>query len=154
MKITLAPPTTQSTPRTTKRTPKKTTKKHPPEALQEINDFESQLLHPDADWYTTTKKPTNPTPPMCIFGPVLNHTTMVGGLRAGEFSHKGLIKRMDVCQGLCCNDSKCDVAIMMKGACFLVSCKNESLCRPRHAELQNFSLKLSYRKRPGRTGWL
>ena len=154
MKTTLSPPTTQSTPPTTRPTTKKTTKKRPPETLQEINDFESQLLHPDANWYTTTTTPPSPTPPTCIFGPILNHTTMVGGLKAGEFSHKGLIKRMDLCQGLCCNDSTCDVAIMMKGACFLVSCKNKTLCKPRHAELPNFSLKLSYKKRPGAIGVL
>ena len=79
---------------------------------------------------------------------------MIGGLRAGDFTHKGLIHRMDLCQGLCCNDSSCDIAIMMKGACFLVSCKNQSLCKPRHAELPNFSLKLSYKKRPGVKGKL
>ena len=151
---TKVPPTTQTTLPTTAPTTRRTTKKRPPESLQEINDFESQLLHPDAAWYTTTSKPSKPTSPTCIFGPVLSHTTMVGGLKAGEISHKGLLKSMDLCQAICCNDTKCDIAIMMKGACFLVSCRNETLCRPRHAELPNFSLKLSYRKRPGVKGRL
>ena len=121
----------------------------PPSSLQQINDLEAQLESPDSSHDTGTTKPTTPKPP-CIFGAVLHRTTLVGGLKSGNFSHRGVVKTMEKCQSICCQHDSCDVAIMMKGACFIVSCKNEQLCKPRKAQLKDFSLKLSFRKRPGK----
>ena len=83
----------------------------------------------------------------CVFQNTLAHTTFVGGLRAGNFSNKGRVTSMKTCQDLCCNDFKCDVAVMMKQSCFLVACNSMELCQPRAAKLERFSLLLSYRDR-------
>ena len=83
----------------------------------------------------------------CKFGDVLNHTAFVGGLRAGNFTNKGQVTTMETCQDLCCKQQSCDVAVMMKHTCFLVACKTMELCKARQAQLQHFSLLLSYRDR-------
>ena len=88
----------------------------------------------------------------CKFGETLNHTAFVGGLRAGNFTNKGTVTSMGVCQDLCCNEATCDVAVMMKHACFLVACRSEALCKPRKAHLERFSLLLSYRDRKAEIG--
>lgn len=107
----------------------------PPESLSDMNELELEL--------------GGGTKPMhkCKFKKTLNHTAFVGGLRAGNFTNKGTVVSMGVCQDLCCKELSCDVAVMMKHACFLVACRSEELCKPRKAHLPNFSLHLSYRDR-------
>ena len=113
----------------------------PPETLNDVNELELEL------------SPVGLKPKQkCKFGEILNHTAFVGGLRAGNFTNKGIVTSMGVCQDLCCNEATCDVAVMMKHACFLVACRSEALCKPRKAHLERFSLLLSYRDRKAETG--
>ena len=130
----LIPPTTART---------RTTERHlkAPESLYELNELELELA-------STTKYPKHKArQENCMFGKTLNHTAFVGGLKAGNFTNKGVVTSMKTCQDLCCKDLNCDVAVLMKHACFLVACKSVELCKPRKAQLDRFSLLLSYRDR-------
>ena len=113
-----------------------------PESLQSLSELKEVLenkLNPNKLTSTGAKK--------CIFKQTLSKTTFAGGLRAGNFTKKGTVTSMSVCKALCCRSDKCDVAVMMKNGCFLLTCHSKQLCKPRKAHTTSFSLKLAYRDR-------
>jgi len=91
------------------------------------------------------KKKTKKKQNTCIFKKTLFHATFVGGLKAGNFTNKGAVTSMNVCKNLCCRSNRCDVAVMMRNGCFLLTCRSKALCKPRKAKIENFTLKLAYR---------
>eukprot|EP00111_Clytia_hemisphaerica_P000019 TCONS_00000040-protein len=111
-----------------------------PDSLKNMKDLKLALedtLNP----FKHKKK----TPKKCIFKKTLSKTTFVGGLKAGNFTNKGTVTSMSVCKAMCCQSDRCDVAVMMKNGCFLLTCKSAELCKPRKAQTESFTLKLAYR---------
>ena len=51
---------------------------------------------------------------------------------------------MEVCKKQCCNEQKCDVALVAKQVCYLVSCDNEVLCRPVLAKSTDLHPQIAY----------
>lgn len=110
-----------------------------PESLKELTELQAELS-------SGTSKHKH-----CIFSRTYTKTTFIGGLKAGTFTNKGVVTSIGICKGMCCKDKKCDVAVMMKNACFLLACKSQELCKPRKAHLDHFALKLAYRNHTAET---
>ena len=82
--------------------------------------------------------PANKTKPSSEFGecrtsPVHNDVTLVGGINAGKFTDLGDANNISICTQRCCMKDACDVAFMLEGECYGVSCVNDSLCETRPA---------------------
>ena len=97
----------------------------------------------------STTKPTSTTtsaPAMssCTHSKLYRHVTLVGGLRAGNFTRMAEFTNMDECTRRCCAERSCDVAILMRGSCFGLQCSSPELCNAKPARLKNFSLKMIY----------
>ena len=96
----------------------------------------------------TTKAPpsttSEPAKSSCNHSKLYRHVTLVGGLRAGNFTRLGEFTDMADCAQRCCDVKSCDVAILMGDACFALQCSTAELCSTRPARLRNFSLKMIY----------
>ena len=64
----------------------------------------------------------------CDFSPVLHEVVLRGGSHSGKFKYLLEVDDMETCIKECCIHKVCDVALMLKDNCFLVSCHNEMLC--------------------------
>ena len=60
---------------------------------------------------------------------VYNNVKISGGSKAGDFTDVGKVGRMHICTRLCCEEPACDLAYMVRDACFLVKCADEKDCR-------------------------
>lgn len=70
---------------------------------------------------------------------------MVGGIHAGKFTDLGDAENMSACSERCCLKDACDVAFMLEGECYGVSCVNESMCEMRPARNPSrYNPKLAY----------
>lgn len=69
----------------------------------------------------------------CQASVVHKDVTLVGGINAGKFSDLGDAENMSVCTQRCCIKDACDVAFMLEGECYGVTCVNDSLCETRPA---------------------
>ena len=116
-----------------------------PDSLKNMNDLQNELEEDSLELSKNKKKKKNQKKSTCIFKKTLLHATFVGGLKAGNFTNKGTVTSMNVCKSLCCRSKRCDVAVMMRNGCFLLTCRNKELCKPRKAKIENFTLKLAYR---------
>lgn len=95
------------------------------------------------------KKPTlgitsEPAVSRCTHSRLYRHVTLIGGLRAGNFTRLAEHTDMDECARTCCAQRSCNLAILMKDACFGLHCSSPELCSTRPARLRGFSLKIMY----------
>ena len=90
---------------------------------------------------STTSEPARST---CTHSKLYHHVTLVGGLRAGNFTRLAEFTDMADCARRCCDVRTCDVAILMGDTCFALECSAAELCSVRPARLKNFSLKMIY----------
>ena len=80
----------------------------------------------------------------CNAGRVLRNQTLSAGIQSGQFKKAGNVKDVTECIRYCCDEEQCDVALMAKGNCYLVSCNNKFLCRPVPAQSTDLSPQISY----------
>jgi hypothetical protein len=73
--------------------------------------------------------------------------TLNGGLKAGNFTDVGKVESVNACTRLCCVSEKCNLALVIKGNCFLVSCFTEDLCKTVKTETRNYRPTVAYVKR-------
>ena len=78
--------------------------------------------------------------------PLVN-VTLRGGFSAGDFKFQGQVSNDFVCVELCCNDSQCNVALMLRDVCYLVACKNNKLCQNVPLMPSAFETRLTYTAR-------
>lgn len=64
----------------------------------------------------------------CIPGKVEHDVTLIGGIHAGIYTEQGEVLNMNECIEWCCKRIKCDVAMLIKGICYTVSCFNLQNC--------------------------
>ena len=105
-----------------------------------------------------TTKPTpsttfQPTMPSCTHSKLYRHVTLVGGLRAGNFTRMVELTNMNECVRRCCSERSCDVAILLRDTCFALQCSSPELCSARPSRLRNFSLKMIYMYKKNGKGW-
>ena len=80
----------------------------------------------------------------CTHSRLYRHVTLIGGLRAGNFTRLAEHADMDECARKCCAQRSCNLAILMRDACFGLHCSSPELCSTRPARLRGFSLKIMY----------
>ena len=78
--------------------------------------------------------------------PLVN-VTLRGGFSAGDFKFQGQVSNDFVCLELCCNDSQCNIALMLRDVCYLVACKNNKLCQNVPLMPSAFETRLTYTAR-------
>ena len=105
----------------------------------------------------STKKPASsvtskPAVSRCTHSRLYRHVTLIGGLRAGNFTRLAEHVDMDKCAQKCCAQRSCNVAILMREACFGLRCSSPELCSTRPARLRGFSLKIMYMYREDSKG--
>ena len=64
----------------------------------------------------------------CIPGEIERDVTLGGGIKAGSYTEQGEVLNMDECVEWCCKEQKCDVAMVIKGICYTVSCYDQRNC--------------------------
>ena len=65
---------------------------------------------------------------LCIPGAVEHDVTLGGGIKAGSYTEQGEVVNMKECIEWCCKERKCDVAMLIKGICYTVSCYDQRNC--------------------------
>ena len=65
---------------------------------------------------------------LCIPGAVEHDVTLGGGIKAGSYTEQGEVVNMKECIEWCCKERKCDVAMLIKGICYTVSCYDQRKC--------------------------
>ena len=65
---------------------------------------------------------------LCIPGMVEHDVTLGGGIKAGSYTEQGEVLNMHECVELCCKHNRCDVAMLIKGICYTVSCYEQKNC--------------------------
>lgn len=76
--------------------------------------------------------------------PTLYNVTLVGGVKSGKFTDKGVVSDMDQCKAYCCADDTCNVAFLIRKNCFLVACKDYEQCKVKQAMSDYYHPKLAY----------
>jgi hypothetical protein len=66
------------------------------------------------------------------------------GLQAGNITNKGAVTSYRQCVGHCCQDKRCNVAMILRNNCFLVACKTYTSCLPQEATDKNFPSQIIY----------
>ena len=73
--------------------------------------------------------------------------TLSGGLKAGNFTDVGKVDGIKSCARLCCVSEKCDLSLMVKNNCFIVSCFNKELCKTVKARTKNYRPTIAFVRR-------
>lgn len=70
--------------------------------------------------------------------------TLRGGIKAGNFTDKGVVKNMAECSAFCCADEQCNVAFLIRDNCFLVACKDYDSCKMKPALSEYYRPRMAY----------
>lgn len=66
--------------------------------------------------------------PTCTHIDQRDNVTLRGGVKAGKFTKHGIVKNLDKCIDICCQDETCDMAFMPGHTCYTVKCYSEKTC--------------------------
>ena len=86
----------------------------------------------------------------CDFSNVLHEVVLRGGSQSGKFKYLIEVESMDTCIRECCRHKVCDLALMLKDNCFLVSCHNEMLCDPIPSRSSDYHPQIAYKIKHGK----
>lgn len=86
----------------------------------------------------------------CDFSNVLHEVVLRGGSQSGKFKYLIEVENMDTCIRECCRHKVCDLALMLKDNCFLVSCHNEMLCDPIPSRSSDYHPQIAYKIKHGK----
>jgi hypothetical protein len=68
--------------------------------------------------------------PHCTRSHILYNHTVLGGLRAGNFTKIAEVDSIETCAALCCAENTCDLALMLGNNCYAGDCASKELCKP------------------------
>ena len=80
--------------------------------------------------HSALKASLNPIPQSCLDSKMHLQTTVSQGHRSGKFLFRGKKHSDRDCIRECCINSKCNVALILRGYCFSVVCKSIEACKP------------------------
>ena len=83
----------------------------------------------------------------CPHDPAQANVTLVGGIKSGNFTSRGIVDTFDDCIKFCCDAQECDLAFMVKKTCFSLKCHNEDLCKTRTARPSPFNPMVAFIKK-------
>ena len=86
----------------------------------------------------------------CDFSNVLHEVVLRGGSQSGKFKYLIEVESMDTCIRECCRHKVCDLALMLKDNCFLVSCHSEMLCDPIPSRSSDYHPQIAYKIKHGK----
>ncbi|PFX18862.1 hypothetical protein AWC38_SpisGene16742 [Stylophora pistillata] len=86
----------------------------------------------------------------CHFSRVLHEVVLRGGSQSGKFKYLTEVDDMATCIKECCKHSVCDLALMLKDNCFLVSCHSDILCEPIRSRSSDYHPQIAYKIKPGK----
>ena len=98
---------------------------------------------------TASKKKSIPAPHnlQCTNSPPQEGVTLRGGLNSGNFTDVGAADSIGACSRLCCVSETCDLALIIRGHCFLVSCFSKELCQTVKVHTKNYRPTVAYVRR-------
>ena len=82
----------------------------------------TELLEDEGTDYTSI--------PKCTRSHILYNHTLLGGLRAGNFTHIAEVDSIETCAALCCAEQTCDLALVLGENCYAGDCASKELCVP------------------------
>ena len=82
----------------------------------------SELLEDEGAGYTSI--------PKCTRSHILYNHTLLGGLRAGNFTQIAEVDSIETCAALCCAEQTCDLALVLGENCYAGDCASKELCVP------------------------
>ncbi|XP_065681083.1 uncharacterized protein LOC100203833 isoform X13 [Hydra vulgaris] len=82
----------------------------------------------------------------CVASKTIGNVTLVGGVKAGNFTDLGSVSNMEDCKDRCCNLEECQVAFLIDDSCYAVKCASPQLCQPRRAKSTALYPQLLYIK--------
>ena len=85
----------------------------------------------------------------CDFSQVFQEVVLRGGSQSGKFKYLAEVEDMESCIKECCRHKVCDVALMLKDNCFLVSCHNEMLCDSIPSRSSEYHPQIAYKIKHG-----
>ncbi|XP_028404227.1 uncharacterized protein LOC114526892 [Dendronephthya gigantea] len=65
----------------------------------------------------------------CTLGSIHRHASLRGKMRAGLFIPTGQVKELSECATRCCEDKKCNMALVVNEECYKVECFHWTLCQ-------------------------
>lgn len=77
-------------------------------------------------------------------GPIQHDFTFRRGIKAGNFTGRGLVKNMDSCIQKCCSSSSCSAAFMIGKHCYSVICTSTKDCETVLAKKTNFITSIAF----------
>lgn len=84
--------------------------------------FNPELLEDEGAGY--------PSIPKCTRSHILYNHTLLGGLRAGNFTEIAEVDSIETCAALCCAEQTCDLALLLGENCYAGDCASKELCIP------------------------
>ena len=84
--------------------------------------FNPELLEDEGAGY--------PSIPKCTRSQILYNHTLLGGLRAGNFTEIAEVDSIETCAALCCAEQTCDLALLLGENCYAGDCASKELCIP------------------------
>ena len=109
----------------------------------------SRSVHVVKDSIRTEKLVSRFRTEACDFSNVLHEVVLRGGSHSGKFKYLEDVEEMSTCIKECCEHKVCDVALMLKDNCFLVSCYDEMLCDAIPTRSSSYHPKIAYKRRHG-----
>lgn len=98
---------------------------------------EEELLEDEGAGYTAI--------PKCTRSHILYNHTLLGGLRAGNFTQIAEVDSIETCAALCCAEQTCDLALLLGENCYAGDCASKELCIPVPARpTSNKSSQIAY----------
>ena len=82
----------------------------------------------------------------CLTSKTIGNVTLVGGVKAGNFTDLGSVADMEDCKERCCNLEECQVAFLIDDSCYGVKCASPQLCQARKAKSTTLYPQLVYFK--------
>ena len=76
-----------------------------------------------------------------VKGNVQKNAVLRAGMISGDLTPHTGIKRIKPCVKKCCQDIKCEVALMLEDKCYTVRCTNKEYCQSRPAPPSAYAKK-------------
>ena len=80
----------------------------------------------------------------CSTDKIHHNATIVGGIKAGNFTELGNVKNMQECIGKSCDLGTGDLAFMLGDVCYSLACDNERVCETIPAQPYALHTKLAF----------
>ena len=92
-----------------------------------------------------THRTVRPEAHKCLQSMVYYGVALRGGWTAGKFTDMGFVSSLQRCVQLCCNDSECQLAMLMSQKCFTIRCYQSEDCQT----IPNGHAQIAYVSREG-----